>query len=199
MLPITWKKETSNHAKLRLASKVRELAKMTGGNITCHDPSNGVLHYFLHQKEGLFETSLPEGVPDRITLPDGTEEVTVTIDTMYRDAYNYKFGGTEIFQGVIDLSSVDIVLTALWMDLDGFIPHQILMTDQQLASGYSLDFEDQDHPWHSALSFRIKTADKTQGEKHTSFEDLLRAAEDRLSEGWDEISAVAYLIENSPK
>jgi hypothetical protein len=159
----------------------------------CTDLSTGELYYFTQDQGRLQQEDLPEGAPKRLDIPDGTEPRMISIETMYRDASNFKAFGTQHFVGCIDEERLDILLTCLWMNSEGIIPHQIGMKDLQSEQDWELDFEGNDHPWHDIEQFKI-------GEpvgKHQSINYIVALARDRISQGWDEIAAIICLQDQS--
>ena len=189
MSMIKWHDSTSNHARLRLAEKVTRIAALTGRNITCRDPATGALHHFSQEGELIIQEDLPDGAPASLDLPSPGQSCMVSIDLMYRDASNFKAHGNQHFQGVLKEQDLDILLTSLWMEWEGIIPHQLGLKDLQVEQDWEMDFEHNDHPWHTVEDLEIKDpVGRPQDLGH-----LLVIARDRVAQGWDEIAAIMTL------
>jgi len=186
---IEWQGSTSNHVKLRIEAKVLKLSEKTKFNLMCVDPATGNLYYFTQDQGCIKQEDLPEGAPKRLDFPQTEKPCMISIEAMYRDASNFKAFGIQHFTGTIDEERLDILLTCLWMDGEGFIPHQVGLKDLQFDQSWEIDFEASDHPWHEIEDVKISEAIG----KHQSINHIIALARDRITQGWDEISAIIHL------
>jgi hypothetical protein len=189
--PIKWLPQggISNHERLALMPAIARLAAMKPSIITCRSPSDGKLYQFIKSGEGWDEMSGTLDVPC-VILPEGQEPVQMKVDTLYRDGANYKTHGENVIEGLLTHADLDTILTSLFMDFDGIIPHQVGLEDHQGKGDWPLDFENHDHPWHEISDITITPP---KGGTHLPMKQFILLCEDRIKVGWDSIAATIHL------
>lgn len=193
---IAWLKDTqlSNHERLQALSLVESLSKLGSPRITIRLPATGRLLHFEKQDSAWRERRLEFLANARFEMPEEGELVTMSIDTMYRSAGNHKTYGTHCWRGQLSAADFNIILTALFMDPDGFIiPHQIGMEDHQGAEGWELDFDGEDHPWHTVEN--IAFTEPRNGLPPIA--DLLEISRERIKTGYNAFAALMVLQESN--
>jgi len=187
---INWLPEggASNHERVAIMPALSRLAAIGTNTITCRHPTSGKLYQFESSQDGLSEMAGELDVP-QVDLPTEGEAHRLVINTRYRDGNNFKTHAEQIFEGKITHESLDTLLTALFQNFDGIIPHQINMEDHQGGNKWKLDYDGPDHPWHEITDIEITQA-KGDGK---SLSVLLAQAEDIAKEGWDPIAAIIRL------
>ena len=112
---------------------------------------------------------------------------------MYRSASNHKLHARIHLAGPVSLTQLNLLLTALLGDPEGFIPGQVGLADLQADSGWDLDFEGEDHVWHDLDAIR-----PAQTPDARPFRDIEAILRDRVRAGYDPVAARIALDPDAP-
>jgi len=192
MPQIIWQPDSkgSSHEKLALLPEIYRLAKLGASRITCRHPRSGILYQFELNDKDWTEMSGDLEI-GQIEFPKDVASAKMTIETMYRDGANYKNSFSQVLEGSITSEGFNTILTALYMDFDGIIPHQIGLKDHQDKGDWGVNFERHDHAWHEIYDIRF---DPSENGISTPM-NIVKVCEDRIRQGWDPIQAMGYLLE----
>lgn len=192
MVNVKWlpSSRLSNHEKLEVRPALSDMHKEGFIDITCRHPASGKMVGFAVSGDTLTESAFDiDLAPFDFKETEG--QVKLIIDMLYRDGNNYKVYAQEAFQGKLTRQDLDIILSALMLDVDGFIPHQIGMRDIQADKGWEPEYmEGPDHPWHEVESITIEPAQSGD----TSIADLVSACRNILLTDYDSLSATGRLM-----
>jgi len=134
--------------------------------------------------------SIAEVPPHEITKVTG---VNLKVEYLYRDANNYKQGGSAILNGVpenlsdLDTSgSYDFKIAGKWglKDGDGFIPGIVGFSD--LQERFSADCPEDDHPWHTFEGWVFTTEPEDAGMTWEEFDQKM------TNQDWGDLKLEMY-------
>lgn len=119
-------------------------------------------------------------------IPYDTPGVLI-VHYLYRDASNHKRRATVALRGCFGREDIAILIGALSAGYEAsFIPSQVGLHDLPFAMGYTPNFDEDDHVWHTldGLAWRA------QGSSDHDWEDIKPLWLARVQQGYDAYAAL---------
>lgn len=184
----------SAHTRLALVPRMEALDLTRRAMAVLPDTAAGRLHVLdpadpgrdcetaLSEVSFAVETDTPFGAP-----------VVLVLDLLYRDAANYKTGGTFTWQGTLTEPALDTIATALmglapaaFGEIGDLVPDAFDLPHlASLFDGGGPDMDGDDHVWHSVESLTLRPVAETGDPGARRLDDLHAAARAVLPRGFD--------------